>query len=153
MEQVVINVAGIAAGMGSKRIFHYGGRPVIGDDNGKKRRAWANAVRAEAAAAMQGRDLLTMPVGLFVVFRFTRPAGHFGTGRNHDQLRASAPIEHAQSPDLDKLLRCVGDALTSIVYRDDRQVCHITASREWTLGPAGASIVVTPIVPVTEGVE
>ena len=39
-----------------------------------------------------------------------------------------------QSPDLDKLVRSVLDALTGYAYIDDRQVGSLVASKEWT-GP------------------
>ena len=34
-------------------------------------------------------------------------------------------------PDLDKFIRAVLDALTGIAYKDDAQVCKITASKEY----------------------
>jgi len=47
-------------------------------------------------------------------------------------------------PDLDKLVRSVLDALTSIAWRDDAQVCTIIAAKVYT-DWVGADITVTPI--------
>lgn len=137
---ITLNVAGTPAQMGSKKAFIRGGRAIITDDNSSKRRTWANAVTAAAAEAMQGREPFTGPLLLIVSFAFVRPASHFGSGKNATKLKASAPTIHAQSPDLDKLIRCVGDALNGVVYRDDRQIAEIKACRGWTQGSAGARI-------------
>lgn len=139
---ITFTVAGTPAQMGSKKAFIRGGRAIITDDNSNKRRTWANAVTAAAAEAMGERKPFTGPVLLVVSFAFQRPASHFGSGKNATKLKPSAPTIHAQSPDLDKLIRCVGDALTGVVYRDDRQIAEVRAVRGWTQVQAGAVITV-----------
>lgn len=131
---VSFTVYGTPAQMGSKKAFYSEklGRAVITDDNSKQRKQWANAVSAAAADAMDGRELFVGPVRLVVRFYFARPQSHYGTGRNAGILKASAPQHHAQSPDLDKLIRALGDAMTGIVFRDDKQIWLIEARREWT---------------------
>lgn len=65
-------------------------------------------------------------VGLSAVWTFRRSGAHFGSGRNAGILKDSAPREHVHSPDLDKLLRAIFDALTAGgAWHDDRQVCRI----------------------------
>lgn len=44
-------------------------------------------------------------------------------------------------PDLDKQIRSILDALTGVAYRDDSQVTHITASKEY--GAQGVKITLT----------
>jgi len=129
---VCFTVFGTPAQMGSKRAFVVKGRAILTDDNSKKRKQWAGAVADVAGEAMSQQDLISGPVKLSVQFHFARPKSHFGTGRNAQNLKGSAPSHHAQSPDLDKLIRCLGDALTGIVFRDDRQICEISATRHWT---------------------
>lgn len=133
---IEFTVYGKPAQMGSKKAFYAPKlkRAFVVDDNSEKRKAWAHAVSCEAADAMHGRVLIDEPVRLLVEFFFARPATHFGSGKNAGRLKATAPVRHAQSPDLDKLVRCLGDALTGIVYRDDKLVCELTASRHWTEG-------------------
>lgn len=71
-------------------------------------------------------------VTLVALFTFPRPASHYGTGRNREQVKPSAPASHTQTPDLDKLLRLVGDALTIAgVLRDDSQIHTIIAKKQW----------------------
>jgi len=125
-------VFGKPAQMGSKKAFVRGNRAIITDDNSEKRKQWANAVSTAAAEAMRGRDLITSPVVVRAVFYFRRPASHYGSGRNSASLKASAPELHAQAPDLDKLIRCLGDALTGIVFRDDALIWSMALSRHWT---------------------
>lgn len=140
IRSVGFTVFGTPAQMGSKRAFVIKGRAILTDDNSKKRKQWAGAVADIASGTMGGQDLISGPVRLSVQFHFARPKSHFGTGRNADQLKISAPEHHSQSPDLDKLVRCLGDALTGIVFRDDRQICEIHATRHWTTSQERAEI-------------
>lgn len=40
-------------------------------------------------------------------------------------------MEATRKPDLDKLVRCILDALTGIVYEDDCQVVTVLATKAW----------------------
>lgn len=76
------------------------------------------------------------PVLLHCTFVFARPAHHFfpiNSRRSQMELRPSAPYYVDRSPDLDKLLRAVCDALTGRAYKDDRQVVQLHGSK--TYGP------------------
>ena len=81
---------------------------------------------------------------LEVRFIFTRPAGHFGSGRNADRLLPSAPAHKVTSPDLDKLVRAVLDAMTGVLFADDRQVMAITAHKRYGQ-VAGAHVTLTAL--------
>lgn len=143
MTKVEFTVYGKPAQMGSKKAFVRGGRAIITDDNSQKRKQWANAVSTVAAEEMAGRDLITVPVWLQASFYFARPKSHFGSGKNADVLKDSAPVEHGQTPDLDKLLRCLNDALTGVVFRDDSLVSHVVCRRLWTTGQERCEVLVT----------
>jgi crossover junction endodeoxyribonuclease RusA len=41
------------------------------------------------------------------------------------------PGPHTQTPDIDKVLRAILDALTGIAYTDDAQVCEVRAFKGW----------------------
>lgn len=71
------------------------------------------------------------PVAVSYRFFFARPKSHYGTGKNDQTLKASAPAYHAQRPDLVNLIKCLEDALTGIVWRDDSQVAEIDAAKFW----------------------
>lgn len=109
------------------------GRPVIATmDSNKKSKPWMAHVGA-TAHDVYGGELLDGPLRLTAQFFFARPKSHYGTGRNANRLKPSAPIHHAQTPDLAKLVRAIEDAMSGVVYRDDRQICQYgETSRQWT---------------------
>ena len=80
-----------------------------------------------------------------VVFRFKRPAGQIGK----KGLKPSAPAHNTSGRhgDLSKLVRSTEDALTGVVYDDDRQIVTLAASKRYctTDEPQGAIITITPI--------
>ena len=70
---------------------------------------------------------------------FPRPRAHYGTGRNANRLKDSAPLWHDKRPDVDKLARAVLDAITeSGTLRDDCQVVALSARKRY--GPPGVAI-------------
>jgi crossover junction endodeoxyribonuclease RusA len=81
---------------------------------------------------MTGHPLLVGPVCLDLEFRFSRPKAHFGTGKNASRLKTTAPHRHASKPDVDKLVRAIGDALTGIAIRDDAQIASLSAEKVYS---------------------
>jgi Holliday junction resolvase RusA-like endonuclease len=120
-------------------------RAAVTDDAGKPNRAWMAVVRDAAERAMEGRDPTAEPVAVRLVFRFIRPSSHFGSGRNAAVLKPSAPVFHAQTPDVDKLVRLALDACTGVVWRDDKQVVCPYPWRVWA-PTAGLDVAVLPLV-------
>ena len=57
-------------------------------------------------------------------------------------LKASAPVAPGK-PDLDKLARAVGDALTGVAYRDDAQITRWHLQKRYG-EQAGTEITVHP---------
>lgn len=111
------------------------GRPmVVARDMNKKSKDWMQEVKYAAVSELGQIPLLAGPIELTAEFYFSRPKSHYGTGKNATRLKASAPVIHAQSPDLAKLLRSLEDALTGVAWRDDKQVFRYGAGtqRYWT---------------------
>jgi Holliday junction resolvase RusA-like endonuclease len=81
-----------------------------------KHKGWRGMV---AAVAHQNRpkELLDGPVRLTLTFQFIRPASA--------KKRQSPCVK----PDLSKLVRCVEDSLTGIVFRDDALVVDLIARK------------------------
>lgn len=146
MTVLTLNVWGEPAPQGSKR--HVGRGVMI--ESSKKVKPWREAVKFAALEATQAGGALTAhagpmdgPVNVEVVFRFTRPKGHYRTGRNSHLLRTGAPRRPAGKPDLDKLLRSTFDALSDAgVWGDDAQVVTVTASKEYAAHPIVAGAVI-----------
>ncbi len=117
---------------------------IVMPDSAKGSKPWMAAVSAAAGEAMAGHDLIVDLVILSVSFHFRRPKSDYGTGRNAGKLKKSAPAHHAKQPDLSKLVRGVEDALTGIVYRDDRQICRYgEVEKRWTDAQERAVITVS----------
>lgn len=114
-----------------------------GAEANPRTKPWRAAVSAAAADAMivatdhadvavDSRRLpLADAVQVRVKFVFTRPKSHYGTGKNADVLKGSAPEYVTRAPDVDKLARAVLDALTGIVFRDDAQVAHLNVWKQY----------------------
>jgi len=129
---VTFRVPGDPVTKGSTRSFNHAktGAIITMDSNAKRLEPWEATVKLAAAEAWDDK-LTNGPVGLIIAFGFRRPKNHYGTGRNAEVLKASAPMEVItfKRNDLDKLLRAVMDALTGVVYIDDAQVAYIEASK------------------------
>ena len=98
------------------------------------------------ALGSRGAEPFDCAVKLSAKFYFQRPKSHYGTGRNAETLRDSAPPEHIQTPDVDKLVRLISDALTIAgVIADDRLIVDVRGRKFWTATSAGTSIWVAPV--------
>lgn len=127
-------VWGLPAPQGSKR--HVGGGRMI--ESSKAVGPWRAAVTKAAQDRLNeldhDRPLFPRgtPVHLMIKFHFARPKSHFGTGRNAEVLKPSAPTFPTGIPDLSKLIRSTEDALTeAAVWHDDSQVVSLTASKHY----------------------
>jgi len=125
----------------------------VREQSGKTLAPWREAVKRAALiargldpdnpAADTGApcvDTITGPVRITVNFLLNRPA--------------SVPVRKrpfpSVTPDLDKLLRGIGDALREAgVYKDDAQICAIAATKSYgddtPEGSPGAWIVVSEV--------
>lgn len=83
-----------------------------------------------------------------ITFLMPRPLLHYGTGKNKDVLRETAPYWHSQAPDVDKLARSTLDGLTQAgVIADDKYVSILHAQKKYAdrdIAP-GAIIIVEVI--------
>jgi Holliday junction resolvase RusA-like endonuclease len=71
---------------------------------------------------------------VYLAFHFQRPLSHYvGDNRERGILKPDAPKywEFAQTPDVDKLARAILDALTGVVWPDDKMVDIGAADRMW----------------------
>lgn len=156
MEPITFTVYGRPQQRGSKQaclipkrgggwVTNDSGRPIVAArDANKNSKAWMSEVAAAAHHAFSG-ELIHAPIHLTVKFLFRRPQSHFRTGKFAEMLRENAPKYHAQTPDIDKLIRCLSDSLTGVIWRDDRQICLIDACKQWTLFSECAEVTVRAI--------
>jgi crossover junction endodeoxyribonuclease RusA len=136
-------VPGVPVPQGSK--FLWKGRMI--EKNSHRLHKW----RTTIAEAVIGRGWhfdarLVGPVGVMLTFYLARPKAHYGTGRNAGVLKPDAPIFHTGTPDVDKLVRGVLDALTQArVWRDDCQVASLFADKRYAEQTGVRVVLFTPV--------
>lgn len=136
--RVTFRVYGVPAPQGSMRAFVRPGmkRAILTSDNTQVK-PWRALVSAAAAGVCPALAFPRgVPVAIEGTFYVPRPA--------------SAPrrVTHpTKKPDLDKLLRALGDALTGIVWQDDSQVVRIAMQKDFATAtePPGVSLTVTAL--------
>jgi Holliday junction resolvase RusA-like endonuclease len=105
------------------------------EDAGVRHSTWRNEVTGQARQAMAnvGRfgEPYRGPISCSLTFQFHRPLVHYGTGKNSEVVKASAPSAPVKPPDLDKLTRAIWDSLTSVVWVDDAQVIAATIRKQY----------------------
>lgn len=120
-------VQGEPATAGSKRGFpvkRKNGKMgvAIVDNTGIKGKNWRVAVQHAYRLNYGDEPMHLGPVRLEIAFYFSRPKSHYGTGKNADRMKATAPSYHTKKPDCTKLTRALEDALTGLAWKDDSQV-------------------------------
>lgn len=115
VDEVQFFVPGKAAPQGSKR--HVGGGRMI--ESSKALGPWREHVAFAAQHAMAGRGLMSGAIIMDADFALPRIQA----------IRKTTP-PHTKKPDLDKILRALGDALTGVVYVDDAQIVSYGDSRK-----------------------
>ncbi len=123
-------------------------RAIVTASNPKKQRGWSSRISYAAQEAMGDKPLITGAVHVALSFRLRRPKGHYGTGRNAEKLKPSAPAYPIlKKDDLDKLERCALDALTGVVWVDDGQVVNLDGGKRYADHGEAAGVAVS-VVPV-----
>ena len=121
---VRIRVTGNPVPQGSKRAIVRGGKAVLIEQLEKTLKPWRRLVTLEARRQYAGREKLVGPLVVRMVFSMPRPKS----------VRRMYP---SVAPDLDKLTRAVGDALTDAgVWGDDGQVVHWDVFKLYAGGPS-----------------
>ena len=140
---VVFTVIGEAVPKGSMRAYTIrrkdGGAGVrMTPGNERSVNAWSALVASAAQAQCVG-EYFEGPLRLGAVFFFTHPKS--GPRRKH----------HMVKPDIDKLLRCIADALTGVLWKDDAQIVELLGRKGYVYaGQPYARIIVDHAAPVEE---
>jgi len=133
LDMLTFEVPGTPAGQGAHRVSSAGRIYEVT----KNHRPWREAIIYAAREAFGDRPPITGPVEVAVVFAFTRPRSHYGSGKNATVLKPTAPLAHVGTPDLDHLQRSIGDALEQAgVVRNDKQIAQWMASKVYAERPS-----------------
>ena len=113
-------VPGIPQPQGSKRGFVSANGKVSMVESAAGVKPWRSDVKVFAADAMSGHRLITGPVFLRCDFVMKRPLS----------VPRTRPTPAAtKKPDLDKLLRAIGDALKGTVYAEDSLIVEMIGTK------------------------
>ena len=118
-------------------------------ESSAKVKPWRQDVKFAALATKPSGWDTTPAMALSVVFKFQRPASHLGK----NGLRPSAPqhCTSARNGDIEKLVRSTNDALTGVLFDDDRQVVSLNATKRYCVEgeQPGAIITLTTLTKET----
>ena len=127
---VEFRVLGLPAPQGSKR--HVGNGILV--ESSRALPSWRAEV-AEAAQRVAPDRPLDCPLRLTVRFRFPMP------GSRRVALRRAGIAPKTTAPDLDKLVRAVGDALADGgLIASDARLCELVASKVEVIGWTGCEL-------------
>lgn len=101
---------------GSTKGFNRGGKVIITTTN-KNLHQWRDLVAA-VAQQYAPAQLIDGPIRLGVTFWMPRP-------------KTTKRIYPTVAPDLDKLIRAIGDALTNVIWVDDSRVVEVRAAKRY----------------------
>lgn len=133
---ITLHIVGVPQPKGSMSAIVRGGHTVMLEGKSTGARAasltWRQAVETAARDWQHEHphELLDEPLRVDVTFWLPRPK--------------SAPKRRVwpdRKPDVDKLARHVGDALTGIIWTDDARVCELCVRKRYAIDvPPGATI-------------
>tara|TARA_R100001126_G_C4736129_1_gene106198 strand:+ start:76 stop:531 length:456 start_codon:yes stop_codon:yes gene_type:complete len=130
----MIIVRGKPAPQGSKISTRYGGMR----EASQLVMPWRNQiVSACIEQQINNGEIIEQPVDIYIDFLFFRPQGHYGSGRNAEHLKPSAPPYPITrtTGDIDKLCRSTLDGLSipsgGILLRDDSLVVNLRAKKSF----------------------
>jgi len=136
MTPVEFEVVGLPAAQGSKR--HVGNGVMV--ETSKNLKPWRAAVAAAARDIAADVGQYDEPLHMEVCFRFPMPKSRRAA------VRSLGIALKTTAPDLDKLIRSTGDALTtSGLIRDDALICSVHASKLEVVGWSGAVVRLVPV--------
>lgn len=134
---IKFTVVGQPIPQGSINVF--GGRAV--PVNHKKLRAWRKEIVDAALPHIPDGWDNQRAVMVTVVFHFQRPPSHLTAAGG---LTKRAPRSMINRPDLDKLVRAVGDGLTDAgIVHDDSRITEWHATKTYTTSDSRMNILIT----------
>jgi Holliday junction resolvase RusA-like endonuclease len=118
-------IPGRVGGKGRPRATIRGGHAAVYTP--AKTASMEQMVRGFGAAAMAGQPLLEGPLHLSVVVNLTKPV-------SWSKKKAAATVHPTGKPDLDNVVKLIGDALNGVIWQDDSQIASLHIARRFVHG-------------------
>lgn len=134
MSDIRFTVYGEPAGKGSTTAFYSPKQKRTFTHSPKSTVKWEQAVNLCAQAYAPAGGLLDGPLEMHLQFFLPKP-------KSAPKTRRTWPDK---KPDLDKLIRAVGDALTNVIYKDDARIVSVTASKDYDVTPR-VEVIIAPV--------
>lgn len=127
---LVLELAGDPIARAEPNIVRFGQRYGMADSDATKKgkRDWFSTWQNAGSPR-----LIDGPIQCELLIVVDRPKSHFGTGRNADLLKPTAPRFPETKPDISNVLKLVEDALKSRAFRDDSQIVGLTATKRYAV--------------------
>ena len=116
------------------RSFVRGGRICVYDKQHKQRNDFTKLLIAAVKLKYGSFPKLEGAVELNLIFHVARSTSHYGTGKNQDTVKQSAPAYPSVS-DIDNYCKFVMDCMNKRAFTDDRQVVRLVAEKRFSKEP------------------
>ena len=116
------------------RSFVRGGKICVWDKQREQRDSFTMLLIAAVKKKYGRFPKLEGPVELNLMFHVPRGKTHYGTGKNSDTVKDSAP-EYTTVSDIDNYSKFVMDCLNKRAFADDRQVVRLIAEKRFSKDP------------------
>ena len=143
MTAFTVDVIGVPVPQGS--MVSNGFKKGLRYSNDLQLKSWRNQLISELAKAKPDGWDKSGAISVSAVFRFLRPQGHYGTGRNAGILKASAPEFHIVKPDLDKVTRSLGDSIQMAGLCPDQAIVSWNVAKRYCADNESPGVLVTLI--------
>lgn len=100
--------------------------------------SYENLIKLKAEQAMQGMDLIAGPVKLGLNISVSIPASW---SKKKKAAAVAGEIKPTTKPDIDNIVKAVGDAMNNIVFKDDSQIFEVSARKAYAEIP-GVRVIV-----------
>lgn len=128
--QIAMKIGGEPKGQPRPRVSTRGGFARAYTPKEHPINAWKEQIALEAKR-YRPKEPLSGPICVDIDCYFSRPQGHYGTGRNAKVLKPNAPKYHTCKPDRDNIEKAILDTLTKLgFWHGDEQVCDGHAPRK-----------------------
>jgi Holliday junction resolvase RusA-like endonuclease len=86
-------------------------------------------------SSLYSGDILMDPVSVSIIFGFSRPKSHYGSGKNSGKLKSGVETYVKRRPDIDNLLKFVFDSCNGLLWHDDSLICEVQTRKIYTETP------------------